>query len=195
MTDLRQRLLDEAAVFTAENGWASLTMAKLGQRVGVSRQTVYNELGSKPALADAIVAQELAKFLAAVEEELSSTDDRVLGIQRAVSRVLTMADENVLMRAVLSSVHGANSDLLPLLTTQAQPIIDSARDMIVARIETEHPDQPIPQDELLVAVESIVRLVMSHITAPTISTGRAAEAIAWVAASLLSELPESLSDS
>ncbi|MCB0918478.1 MAG: TetR family transcriptional regulator [Actinobacteria bacterium] len=195
MTDLRQRLLDEAAVFTAENGWASLTMAKLGQRVGVSRQTVYNELGSKPALADAIVAQELAKFLAAVEEELSSTDDRVLGIQRAVSRVLTMADENVLMRAVLSSVHGANSDLLPLLTTQAQPIIDSAGDMIVARIETEHPDQPIPQDELLVAVESIVRLVMSHITAPTISTGRAAEAIAWVAASLLSELPESLSDS
>ena len=190
MSELRQRLLAEAAAFTADEGWASLTMAKLGRRVGVSRQTVYNELGSKPQLADAIVAAELAEFLAAVEEELSSTDDRVLGIQRAVARVLMMAEENVLMKAVLSSVHGANSDLLPLLTTQAQPIIDTARDMIVARIRQEHPGDPIPDEELMVAVESVVRLVMSHITAPTITTPRAAEGIAWVAASLLEELPE-----
>ena len=38
----RDRLLVAAARFTAEHGWGALTMGKLADLVGVSRQTVYN---------------------------------------------------------------------------------------------------------------------------------------------------------
>ena len=49
---LRDRLVIAAIEFTTTKGWAALTMTKLADRVGVSRQTVYNELGAKPQLAD-----------------------------------------------------------------------------------------------------------------------------------------------
>ena len=55
----RDRLVTAAARFTAANGWAELTMAKLADLVGVSRQTVYNEIGGKPQLAEAMVLREL----------------------------------------------------------------------------------------------------------------------------------------
>ena len=45
----RERLLEEAAELTRAGGWQSITMAKLADRVGVSRQTVYNEIGTKPS--------------------------------------------------------------------------------------------------------------------------------------------------
>ena len=45
---LRDRLIAAAVDLTVEQGWAALTMRGLAERIGVSRQTVYNELGSKP---------------------------------------------------------------------------------------------------------------------------------------------------
>ena len=47
-TQLHERLLDAAQTITVHSGWASVTMAKIGFEVGVSRQTVYNEFGNKP---------------------------------------------------------------------------------------------------------------------------------------------------
>ena len=47
---LRARIVAEASVLTTESGWSAVTMARLAERVGVSRQTVYNEIGTKPAV-------------------------------------------------------------------------------------------------------------------------------------------------
>ena len=44
---------------TASVGWASVTMGRLADAVGVSRQTVYNEIGTKPGLAEAMILREL----------------------------------------------------------------------------------------------------------------------------------------
>jgi AcrR family transcriptional regulator len=64
---MRERVVAAASALTLEAGWAGLTMGKLADRVGVSRQTVYNEVGSKPQLAEEMVLAELAKFLAVVD--------------------------------------------------------------------------------------------------------------------------------
>ena len=47
-------------------GWSHVTMSRLAQAVGVSRQTVYNEIGSKPQLAEAMILRELDRFLEVV---------------------------------------------------------------------------------------------------------------------------------
>jgi len=62
----RERIVEAAVAMTTEAGWSGVTMAALADRVGVSRQTVYNEVGSKEGLAEAVILRELARFLAVV---------------------------------------------------------------------------------------------------------------------------------
>ena len=45
MTSLRDRLVTAAVELTLAHGWSQVTMARLAAEVGVSRQTVYNEVG------------------------------------------------------------------------------------------------------------------------------------------------------
>ena len=59
----RERVVDAAVRLTAQIGWSQVTMARLAQEVGVSRQTVYNEVGTKPGLAEAMILRELDRFL------------------------------------------------------------------------------------------------------------------------------------
>ena len=85
----RDRLVTAAARFTAEHGWAELTMAKLADLVGVSRQTVYNEIGGKPQLAEAMVLRELELFLQVVDSAFQDNpEDLVRAIEAASFRVL-----------------------------------------------------------------------------------------------------------
>ena len=78
----RDRLVTAAARFTAENGWAELTMAKLADLVGVSRQTVYNEIGGKPQLAEAMVLRELELFLQVVDSAFYDNPDDLVARDR-----------------------------------------------------------------------------------------------------------------
>jgi AcrR family transcriptional regulator len=50
-TTTRERIVAAAVEMTTSSGWAAVTMGRLADAAGVSRQTVYNEVGSKPALA------------------------------------------------------------------------------------------------------------------------------------------------
>src|ERR687898_1804425 len=63
---LRDRLCDAAVHVLTTEGWGRVTMARLADEVGVSRQTVYNEIGTKSDLAEAVVLRELDRFLAGV---------------------------------------------------------------------------------------------------------------------------------
>ena len=85
---LRDRLLDAAEAAFALDGWRKLTMAKVADRAGVSRQTVYTEVGSKPALAETMILEELARFLQVVEQAFDAEPD---DLTRAIERAVTMA--------------------------------------------------------------------------------------------------------
>src|SRR5689334_2390836 len=105
---MRERVIGAAAELTLEVGWAGVTMGKLADRVGVSRQTVYNEVGSKPALAEEMVLTELAKFLAVVDTAFDEHPADLVEAIRAASRgVLELARHNQLLQAVVSASYGA----------------------------------------------------------------------------------------
>lgn len=181
----RGRLLEAAAELTRRDGWQSLTMSKLAAEVGVSRQTVYNELGSKTALAEAMVMRELTAFLAQVDAAFTAhPTDLVAAIEQAAYDVLTMARSNPLVRAILSSSHGADSDLLPLLTTQSTPILESARTIIEGHLNSYELGFDAQRLESL--VDMVVRLVLSHVTTPgTTTPAETAFQIAWISAQVL----------
>jgi AcrR family transcriptional regulator len=176
----RDRLIAQAAELTRAGGWQAITMARLADRVGVSRQTVYNEIGSKRQLAEAMIMHELEVFLRAVdaafEEQPESLTD---AIREAATRVLEMAAKNPLLHAVLSASHGAESALLPLLTTQVEPLIEAAHGLVRRHLDTY--DHGLDQDRIDPLVDMVIRLVLSHVTAPSTSPRETADNIAWIA--------------
>lgn len=184
-TLLHERLLDAAQEITVGSSWSDVTMARIAEMAGVSRQTVYNEFGSKPELADELVMRELGRFLEVVRAQLVEHPDVIDGIRGACQGALDMAESSPLLRAVVSSIHLRENDLVPLLTTESQAVIDTARATVVGVILEKHPGLGITDDQLESAADAVVRLVLSHVMRPSVPSAEAAAQIAWIAGRVL----------
>jgi AcrR family transcriptional regulator len=182
----RQPIVEAAIEMTARNGWAAVTMARLAEQVGVSRQTVYNEIGSKNALADAMLAHELDRFLTAIGDAFDRhADDLVEAVYDAVRDVLELARGNLLVRAIASATHGADTELVPLLTTQAESLLAGVRAMLVERVESYRPG--LTGEQIDVLIDIITRTVLSHVIQPTGTPATTADGLAWLASRVLEE--------
>ncbi len=177
---LREQLLDAAVTMVLHGGWSSVTMGAVADRVGVSRQTVYNELGGKPALGEALVLRELDAFLTAVGTELAAGPDLVEAVEGAVEVVMTMALDNPLLKDVLSSAHGGGASLLPFLTTESDQLIGRATAVLLLAIG-DRPDPPsISEEDLERTCEAVVRLVLSHVVRPGAPPDVVARDVGWL---------------
>ena len=184
VSPLRQQIVVAAVEMTARSGWASVTMASLAELVGVSRQTVYNEVGSKPALAEAVVLEELARFLSVVELAFDQhPDDPIQSIHDAARGVLELARGSALLRAIVSATHGADTELLPLLTTRSQSLLAAATGLMAERLAPFA--AALDARRFSAAIDVIVRLVLSHVMQPTGTPADTADDIAWIASRLL----------
>lgn len=180
----RRPIITAAIELTAKSGWSAVTMARLAELVGVSRQTVYNEIGSKTALAEAMVAHELDRFLSVVSAAFERhPDDLVEAMYDAVRAVLELADDNILLRAIATATHGTDTELLPLLTTRASMLLTGAKTMLAARVVSYHPE--LTAEQVAVVIDVVVRTVLSHVMQPSDTPARTADALAWVAARVL----------
>jgi AcrR family transcriptional regulator len=176
---MRERVVAAAAELTLEVGWSGVTMGKISDRVGVSRQTVYNEVGSKTQLAEEMVLAELAKFLTVVDEAFDEQPDDLVEAIRGASRgVLELAGRNALLQAVVSASYGAETELLPLLTTRNDALVLTATEAVRARVTA----YPIDLDDrhLDAAIDMVVRLVLSHVVHPIGKPDDTADDIAWI---------------
>lgn len=181
-TVLRAGIVAAARRTTVESGWSSVTMAGLADEVGVSRQTVYNEVGSKPELAQALVLDELARFLAVVADAFESHPrDLRAATDAAVRGVLVLADGNPLLRAVVAGTHGADTDLLPLLTTSSLPLLDASRAVVRERLATYDVDTA----QLDLAADVLVRVTLSHLMQPSATAQATARSLSEAVARIL----------
>ena len=179
-----ERVVAAAAELTLEVGWAGVTMAKLAERVGVSRQTVYNEVGSKPQLAEEMVLAELAKFLAVVDLAFDEQPDDLIEAIRSASRaVLELARRNALLQAVVSASYGAETELLPLLTSRNDALVMAATQTVQARVAAYR--IAIDERHLDAAIDMVVRLVLSHVVHPIGEPADTADDIAWISSRTL----------
>lgn len=178
-TAMRERIIEAAAELTVEGGWSSVTMGRLAERVGVSRQTVYNDVGGKADLAESLVLWELGHFLEAVNAGFDAhPDDLAAAARDAIERVLERAADNPLLRAAVSASEGADTGLLPLLTTDSASLAGAAAVVIELRLGGyEHAVDPHRVGGL---VDTIVRLVVSHVIRPSGTPQESAELIGWL---------------
>ncbi|GAB3774827.1 AcrR family transcriptional regulator [Nocardioides ginsengisegetis] len=181
---MRERVVEAAVALTTEVGWAQVTMARIADRVGVSRQTVYNEVGTKPGLAEAMILHELDRFLGVVNLAFDDAPtDLVEAIRGATRGVLELAQDNPLLHAVVSATHGADTELLPLLTTHAESLLAAAKIVIKDRIEPYA--LALDDEHLEAAIDMVVRVVLSHVMQPSASPADTSADIAWIAARVL----------
>jgi AcrR family transcriptional regulator len=181
---LRDRLLDAAGAAFAEDGWRKLTMARVADRAGVSRQTVYNEFGTKQALAEQLVLRELDAFLDEVAQRFTAETEFAAAITAAVDGALGTARKNALLRAVLESAHSGDTELLPIIF-QSRDLVDRATEFLFELVRAGFPDQPLEDDRLMVALECVVRLVLSHISSPSHPDAQTVADVSWAVETMI----------
>jgi AcrR family transcriptional regulator len=178
---LRERLLDAAQQMMETSGWSSVTMAKLAAAVGVSRQTVHTEVGTRHGLAEALALRELGRFLDVVRARMAAEDEVVAGIRSACEGALALGGSSVLVRTVFGTATAENdTDFLTILTTESGAIVEMACQVVIESVRELYPPLPLTDDELAVAAEAIVRLVLSALTRPSKPPAEAADDIAWL---------------
>jgi len=178
---VRERLLDAAQDVIGGTGWSDVTMAGIAGVAGVSRQTVYNEFGTKHGLAEQLAHRELRRFLEVVRVRMASETTLVQGIRSACEGVLLLGEESPLVRTIAgSSGPGDDHDFLQLLTTESGEIARAAVTVVHEAVAELYPPTALTGAELGVAVETVVRLVLSALTRPSKPPSEAASDIAWI---------------
>lgn len=183
MSDLlRDRILEEAAALAAAEGWSAVTMSRLASVVGVSRQTIYNEVGTRADLAGLLVRRELEGILRVVRSELSGESDLATDLGRAAGAVLRLSGSRPLVVAIAAGPQGRNTALLPLVTVQSQPLRTVAELELAERIRSHY---EVPGDVTADIVDVVVRYVLSHMMQPDNDSELVAGTVTRVTAALL----------
>ncbi|WP_206313134.1 TetR/AcrR family transcriptional regulator [Streptomyces sp. JB150] len=188
MPAARESLLDAAYRALARRPWPAVRMVEVAAAAGVSRQTLYNEFGSKDGLARALVRREADACLAGVDRALTAPADTAERLTATAEWIAAAARENALVRALLT---GCWSERLPAPALTAVPstanvpaqrradgplpspgdFVALVRDRAVAVLTGPgegpgHDDGKAESGELARCCELVVRVALSCVAAP-----------------------------
>lgn len=143
--------------------WSAITLSDVARTAGVSRQSIYNEFGSRQGLAQGYalrLADRLVGDVAgAVESNVGDLNAALLNGFRAF---FTASAADPLVISLLSGE--AKLDLLQIITTDSGPIISHCSQRLTAVFIGSwlHPSA----DDAGVLARAIVRLAMSYVSMP-----------------------------
>ncbi len=172
---LRDTLLDGASLELATRPWSEITMSDIAAAAGVSRQTVYNEFGSRAEFAQEFVLREAGRFIDAVQSTIAANaDDPRLALQATFELFLTVAAENPLVSAIVAG-DGAD-ELIALFTTRGETLVEMAAARLTDVLLASWPAVDARDAELI--AECLVRLAISHAALPKGEPGETAQGVA-----------------
>ncbi|MDP9094835.1 MAG: TetR family transcriptional regulator [Actinomycetota bacterium] len=147
-------------------------MSDVARSAGVSRQTVYNEFGSRQALVQAYVTREIESLVADVEAQVrGGSHDAHAALQAAFSLFLRLASDEPVVRIIVTNAEGG--ELIRLLTEVGRSVATGR----IARLIVEvWPQVSMPDAEVL--ADSLVRLAISHALLPMAEPSTTAASIA-----------------
>ncbi len=161
---LRETLFGAARDALQSRAWSQITMSQVAGAAGVSRQTLYKEFGTRDEFAQAFVIHEGERFLDAVETAIREhLDDPRAAVGAALEVFLRSAGEDPMIEILLRD--DGTGGMLPFVTTQGMPVVEWATTRLTAAIQESWPGAPEANTRLL--AESLVRLAISYVTAPS----------------------------
>ena len=184
---LRTSLFEAALALLADRTWSAVTMAAIARGAGVSRQTLYNEFGTREEFAQAFVLHETDRFLTTVEDEVTAhLDDPLRAVSSAFGVFLLAAAHNPLVRSVLAGDGG--DELLPLVTMHGGPVIERATRRLAATFDAGWPG--VDADKARLLAECVVRLAISFAALPESPSGMTPRAVAQLLGPFITEALE-----
>ncbi|MEU9854880.1 TetR/AcrR family transcriptional regulator [Streptomyces sp. NPDC047974] len=184
MPTAREALLDAALAALARHSWSAVRMADLAVAARVSRQTLYNEFGSKEGLARALVRHEADAYLAGVRRLLAAQEPPPRALAAVAEWTVVRAGDRPILRALLT---GAWTEGLP----RPRPARPGARPAPVPAQRRADAGPPAPGELLATTAlcagerwaagcELALRLAVSHVVAPALPPeGQCAEPDSW----------------
>lgn len=160
---LRDSVLDAMRELLGTRDWASITLADVAGAAGISRQTIYNEFGSRQGLAQGYALRLADRLVDAVEGAIY---DNVGDVHAAfLEGFRSFFAESAADPLVISLLTGAaKPDLLQIITTDSGPIITHCS----ARLTSSFMDSWVKasDDDAGILARAVVRLAMSYVSMP-----------------------------
>lgn len=173
---LRESLLDAAGDLMEAKAWSEISMAAIATQAGVSRQTLYNEFGSRDVFAQAFALRAADRFLGEVETAFGeAAADPVRALEVGFRRFLELAESDAMVRHIVVRDPGAD-ELLSLFTSRGGPVVELGRQRLSDKMLEVWPGVDPAAARLL--AEGIVRLGISHAGLPVTSSDEAAKQVA-----------------
>ena len=133
---LRDSVLDAMRDLLMTRDWSAITLSDVARTAGISRQTIYNEFGSRQGLAQGY-ALRLADRL--VDTVHAALDDNVGNISEAFLQgfrsFFAGSAADPLVISLLTGV--AKLDLLQIITTDSAPIITRASERLTSTVRSQ----------------------------------------------------------
>ncbi|MDF2254605.1 TetR/AcrR family transcriptional regulator [Streptantibioticus ferralitis] len=180
MPTARDSLLNAALSALDVRSWSSVRMVDVAAEAGVSRQTLYNEFGTKEGLARALARRETDDFLSGVDQALATARqhgaDAADCLAAATAWTLRTARRSPLVRA---GITGCRTDRLP---TAVQPATGELARTLRDRVAAMLGSGPVGAGWVY---EAAVRLAVSYVVVPAPSDEDACAQVARLVRGLI----------
>lgn len=160
---LRDSILDGMRELLLKRDWSSITLSAVAQAAGISRQTIYNEFGSRQGLAQGYALRLADRLVDAVDDSIQGNVGDIYAAFLEGFR--SFFAESAADPLVISLLTGTTKpDLLQLITTDSAPIITRCSE----RLTSTFMDSWVraSEEDAGVLSRAIVRLCMSYVSMP-----------------------------
>lgn len=160
---LRDSILDGMREELLTRDWSAITLSHVAKAAGISRQTIYNEFGSRQGLAQAYALRLADRLVDQIDDAIVSNEGDVHAA--FVQGFRDFFTESAADPLVISLLTGDfKPDLLQLITTDSGPIITHCSQRLTATFVDSWVN--CSDEDAGVLARAIVRLAMSYVSMP-----------------------------
>ncbi|BCO37308.1 TetR/AcrR family transcriptional regulator [Mycobacterium heckeshornense] len=160
---LRDSVLDAMRELLLARDWSDITVADVARAAGISRQTIYNEFGSRQGLAQGYALRFADRLVDLVESAIhDNVGDIYAALLQGFRAFFAQSASDPLVISLLTGV--AKPDLLQLITTDSGPIITHCSQRLTSSFM--HSWVQAGEQDAGILARAIVRLAMSYVSMP-----------------------------
>ena len=179
---LRDTVIDAVNELVRSRGWTATRMSDVATAAGVSRQTLYNEFGSRTALVEVYVTREIETIIEQVSAAVrADADDAHRALRHAFALFLKLASDEPVMQIIAANADAG--ELHRLLTGLGQQLASATVAQLIPEVWPQ-----VSADDARRLSDALVRLAISHALAPGHDPTTTADDVGRVLAPFIDEL-------
>jgi AcrR family transcriptional regulator len=171
----RDAVLDAMHELLLTRSWSSIKLSDVAGAAGISRQTLYNEFGSRQGLAQGYALRLTDRFADKVEDAINANVGNVhAAFVQGFRDFFTDAASDPLVVSLITGE--AKPELLRIVTTDSGPILAHGTQRLSALFTSAW--VAVSREDAAIASRAVVRLALSYVSMPPEDTNDVAADLA-----------------